>query len=69
MGRTIDAFEALVVKPERRRSLRKPMRRCEDNIKTDLQEKGWGALAAMIWGSGCGQVLCSYEPGNADYVP
>ena len=43
MGKTIGAYEALVIKPERRRSLRKPMRRCEDDIKIDLQEKEWGA--------------------------
>ena len=42
MGKTICAYEALVVNPERR-SLRKPMRRCEGNIKIDLQEKVWGA--------------------------
>jgi hypothetical protein len=40
MGKTIGAYEALLVNPERRRSLRKPMGRCEDNIEIDLQEKG-----------------------------
>jgi hypothetical protein len=29
-----------VVKPEGKRSLRRPMRRWEDNIKMDLQEVG-----------------------------
>jgi len=43
MWKTIGAYEALVVNPERRRSLRKPMRRCDDSIKIDLQENGWGA--------------------------
>jgi hypothetical protein len=42
-GKTIGAYEALVVNPERRRLLRKRMGRCEDNIKIDLQEKEWVA--------------------------
>ena len=29
-------------KPEVKRPLRRPRRRWEDNIKTDLQEVGWG---------------------------
>jgi hypothetical protein len=43
MWKTIGYYEALVVNPESRRSLRKPMRSCKDNIKVDLHEKGWGA--------------------------
>jgi len=31
-----------VGKPEVKRPLRRPRRRWEDNIKTDLQEVGWG---------------------------
>ena len=31
----------LVGKPERKRSLGRPRRRWEDNIKMDLQEMGW----------------------------
>ena len=29
-------------KPEEKRPLGRPRRRCEDNIKMDLQEVGWG---------------------------
>ena len=32
----------LVGIPEEKRPLRRPRRRCEDNIKTDLQEVGGG---------------------------
>jgi len=32
----------LVGKPEERRPLGRPRRRWEDNIKTELQEVGWG---------------------------
>jgi hypothetical protein len=32
----------LVRKPEGKKPLGKPRRRWEDNIKTDLQEVGWG---------------------------
>jgi hypothetical protein len=34
-------IQALVGKPEGRRSLRRPRRRWEDNIKMDLREVGW----------------------------
>jgi hypothetical protein len=36
MGETRGAYRALVGKPEERRSLRRPRRRWEDNIKIDL---------------------------------
>ena len=32
----------LVGKPEGKRPLGRPRRRCEDNIKMDLEEVGWG---------------------------
>jgi hypothetical protein len=34
-------YRLLVGKPEERRSLRRPRRRCVDNIKMDLREIGW----------------------------
>jgi len=37
----------LVEKPEGRRALGRPRCRWEDNIKTDLQEVGWGE--GMDW--------------------
>jgi hypothetical protein len=36
------AYRALVGKPEGRRSLGRPRRRWEDDIKKDLREVGWG---------------------------
>jgi hypothetical protein len=34
-----------VGKPEGKRQLRRPRRRCVDNIKLDLREIGWGGMA------------------------
>jgi hypothetical protein len=31
-------------KPERKRPLARPRRRCDDNIKMDLQEVGFGGM-------------------------
>jgi hypothetical protein len=42
MGERRGAYRALVGKPEGRRSLRRPRRKWEDNIKIDLREVGWG---------------------------
>jgi hypothetical protein len=42
MGERRGAYRALVGKPEGRRSLRRPRRKWEDNIKMDLLEVGWG---------------------------
>jgi hypothetical protein len=51
MGRTCStyggrrgAYRVLVRKPEGRRSLGRPKRRWEDNIKMDLREVGWGGM-------------------------
>jgi len=38
------AYKNLVWKPERKRPLGRPRRRCEVNIKTDLREIGWGGV-------------------------
>ena len=35
-------YKVLVGKPEGRRPLGSPRRRCEDNIKREHQEVGWG---------------------------
>ena len=37
-------YRVLVRKPEGKRSLGRPMRRWEDNIKMDLQEGGCGGI-------------------------
>jgi hypothetical protein len=42
-GRGVNRF--LVGKPEGKRSLGRPKRRWEDNIKMDLQEVGWIEVA------------------------
>jgi hypothetical protein len=42
MGERRGAYRALVGKPEGRRSLGRPSRRWEDNIKMDLREVEWG---------------------------
>jgi hypothetical protein len=44
MGERRGAYRALVGKPEGRRSLGRPRRRWEDNIKMDLREVGWGGM-------------------------
>jgi hypothetical protein len=38
MGEGRDVYRVLVGKPDGRRPLRRSRRRCEDNIKMDLQE-------------------------------
>jgi hypothetical protein len=49
MGEGRGAYRILVGRPEGRRSLGRPRRRWEDNIKMDLQEVGWGAWSGLIW--------------------
>jgi hypothetical protein len=42
MGEDRGAYRILVGRPEGRRPLGRPRSRWEDNIKTDLQDVGWG---------------------------
>jgi len=42
MGEGRGMHRVLVVKPERKRPLGRPRRRCEDNIKMDFREVGGG---------------------------
>jgi hypothetical protein len=42
MGEGRGVYRVLVGNPEGKRPLRRPRRRCEDNIKMDLQEVGGG---------------------------
>jgi hypothetical protein len=44
MGQNRNAYRLLVGKPEGKRSLGRPRRRCLDNIRTDLGEVGWGGV-------------------------
>jgi hypothetical protein len=41
MGKMRNAYNILVGKPERKRSLGRLKRRLEDNIRMDLREIGW----------------------------
>jgi hypothetical protein len=45
------AHRVLVEKPKGRRPIGRPRHRWEDNIKTELQEVGWGS---MDWINGSG---------------
>jgi hypothetical protein len=49
MGERGGAYRVLVGKRERKRPLRRPRHRWEDNIKMDLQEMGWRAWNGLIW--------------------
>jgi len=44
MGDRRGVYRVLVGKPEGKRPLGRPRRRCEDNIKIDLQEVGCGSM-------------------------
>jgi hypothetical protein len=39
-----DAYRILMGKPEGERPLGRPRRRCEDNIKVDPRQTGWGGM-------------------------
>jgi len=60
------AYRVLVGKPEGKRTLGRPRRRWEDNIKMYLKEMGWREHRMDKCGSGCGQVAgtceCVNEP-------
>ena len=55
MGKMRGVYRVLVGKPEGKRSLGRPRRRWEDNIKMDLQEVGWG----RVW---TGSLKVTYRP-------
>lgn len=44
-----DACRVLVGKRDGRRLLEKLRHRCEDNIKMDIQERGWKACSGLFW--------------------
>jgi hypothetical protein len=44
MRQKTNAYRILVRKPERKRSLGRPRRRWEDNMKMDLREVGWPGM-------------------------
>jgi hypothetical protein len=49
MGEVRDAYNILVGRPEGRRSLGRPRRRWEDNIKMDLREIGFWDVDWIHW--------------------
>jgi hypothetical protein len=42
MGEERNVYKVLVGKPQGKRPLGRPCRRCEDGIRMDLREIGWG---------------------------
>jgi hypothetical protein len=40
-------YRVLVVKPEGKRPLGRPTHRCEDDVKMDLRELGWGSVVSI----------------------
>jgi hypothetical protein len=49
MGEVRGAHNILVGRPEGRRTLRRPRRRWEDNIKMDFMEIGFGDVYWIHW--------------------
>jgi len=49
MGERRGEYRILMGKPEGKRSLGRPTRRCQDNIKMDLHEVGMGACIGFSW--------------------
>jgi len=46
-GRCEKCKKKLVGKPEGKRSLERPRRRCKDNIRMDIREREWGGVDWM----------------------
>jgi hypothetical protein len=68
VGENRGAWRVLVWRPERKRILGRPRRRREDNIKTNLQEVGYGTCTGLIWlriGTGGGSCECGNEPSGS----
>jgi hypothetical protein len=63
MGKTRNAYNILFGKPEGKRLLVRPVRRWEDNIKTELREIG-RKVGLDFLGSGYGSVASSCDHGN-----
>jgi hypothetical protein len=49
MGEGRNVYRVLVGKAEGKRPLERPRRRCEDGIKMDLREIGWGVCSGFTW--------------------
>jgi hypothetical protein len=57
-----NTYKILVRKPQRKRSLRRPKSRSEDDIKFDSGKQGWSGLYS--YGSGLERVADSCEHGD-----
>jgi hypothetical protein len=64
MGWMRNTYIILVRKRERKRPLRRPRRRWDDNIRMDLREVDWEGVILHLSGSGYGPVTGSCEQGN-----
>jgi hypothetical protein len=64
MGEENNAYRSLIVKPEGKRPLRRPIRRWVDNIKMDLGKIVWGGVGWIGLAQDKGQVESSFECGN-----
>jgi hypothetical protein len=49
MGENRNAYRLLVGKPEGKRPLGTPRRRCVDNIRMDLVGVGWVMWIGLVW--------------------
>ena len=48
-GERRDPHRNLLRKPEGKRHVQNPMRRCEDNTEIDLREIRWWVWTGLIW--------------------
>jgi hypothetical protein len=56
MGEMRNVCKILVGKPKGKRPLEKPRRRCDDNIRMDLREKGWEGVEWILLPQGRDQL-------------
>jgi hypothetical protein len=49
MGEERKVYRVLLGKPEGNRPLGRPRSRCEDGIRMDLREIGWGSVRGCSW--------------------
>jgi hypothetical protein len=49
MGEKRKVYKILMRKPEGKRPLGRPRRKCKDGIRMDLRETGWGVWIGLNW--------------------